>query len=328
MVQRSALSVLVAAVLLFAATGLPAGRVSDTAFAADGCADFDGDGFVHVVDVIIWSNYFGQTVPPAPQQVDLVKDGGLNAADFSLLFQEFLSSTACQTDPLPSTSLAGGALAVDADGEDTTAGDAVQSTRTVVLGETFHVTIQITSNPGIYGVQQRLHWDEGPLNLNARTAFENDLWVNIQPAAARFQKLGPPDEGSGNDAYIELGSTPFKTLGDSSTFVGPVAQFEFVCQLPGTANLTLDAAHSLFADAPSTEYKPAVTGAQIECVCPPEGCPVGGIAELPEVVARAPLEAPGSSGPSTSVVAGIVAAATAGAFALGGAAWYARRRRG
>ena len=326
MVRKSSLSVLVAAVLLLAAAGLPeAGRVSDTAFAADGCADLDGDGFVHVADVIIWSNYFGQTVPPAPAQADLVKDGGLNAADFTVLFNEFLSSTGCQTNPLPSTTLAGGALAVDADGEDTTAGDPVQSTRTVLIGETFHVSIQLTANPGIFAVQERLHWDEGPLNLNARTAFENDLWVNIQPSAARFQKLGPADNGIGNDAYIELGSTPFKSLGDSSTFVGPIAQFEFVCQLRGTANLTLAATHSLLADAPSTEYTPTVTGAQIECVCPPEGCPVGGVAELPDVAAR-PLEAVGSSGPRAIVMVGVVAAIAAVAVALGGAGWYARRR--
>lgn len=53
--------------------------------------------------------------------------------------------------------------------------------------------------------------------------------------------------------------------------------------------------------------------------------PVGGIAELPEV-AGTPLETDGSSGPSASVVAGIVAAVATGLVALIGAAWYARRR--
>ena len=52
---------------------------------------------------------------------------------------------------------------------------------------------------------------------------------------------------------------------------------------------------------------------------------VGGIAELPEA-AGAPLEAGASSGPSAGVLAGIVAAAAMGAVALGGAAWYVRRR--
>lgn len=52
---------------------------------------------------------------------------------------------------------------------------------------------------------------------------------------------------------------------------------------------------------------------------------VGGIAELPEVDGT-PLETAGSSGPSTTVLAGIVIAVAAGTIALGGAAWYARRR--
>lgn len=53
---------------------------------------------------------------------------------------------------------------------------------------------------------------------------------------------------------------------------------------------------------------------------------VGGIAEPPHV-AGAPLEEPRSLGGNAGVLAGIAAAATAGAVALGGAAWYARRRR-
>ena len=57
----------------------------------------------------------------------------------------------------------------------------------------------------------------------------------------------------------------------------------------------------------------------------PSAPPVGGIAELPDV-AGLPLKAEGSSGPSAGVVAGVVAAVAAGALALGGAAWYARRR--
>ena len=60
--------------------------------------------------------------------------------------------------------------------------------------------------------------------------------------------------------------------------------------------------------------------------CPPEGCPVGGIAELPDVAGR-PLEAQDSSGFRASVRGGVLAAVAAGALALGGAAWYARRRR-
>ena len=54
---------------------------------------------------------------------------------------------------------------------------------------------------------------------------------------------------------------------------------------------------------------------------------VGGVTEPPEE-AGTPLDAPDSSGTSTPLVAGVAAAAIAGAVALGGAAWYARRRFG
>ena len=52
---------------------------------------------------------------------------------------------------------------------------------------------------------------------------------------------------------------------------------------------------------------------------------VGGVAELPEV-AGAPLQATGSSGGNAGLFAGVIAAVVAGAGALGGAAWYVRRR--
>lgn len=52
---------------------------------------------------------------------------------------------------------------------------------------------------------------------------------------------------------------------------------------------------------------------------------VGGVAELPEA-AGAPLQATGSSGGNAGLIAGLIAAVVAGAVALGGAAWYVRRR--
>ena len=52
---------------------------------------------------------------------------------------------------------------------------------------------------------------------------------------------------------------------------------------------------------------------------------VGGIAELPEV-AGTPLDTPDSSGSNIGLLATVAGAIAAGALALGGAAWYARRR--
>ena len=52
---------------------------------------------------------------------------------------------------------------------------------------------------------------------------------------------------------------------------------------------------------------------------------VGGIAELADE-AGTPLAAPDSSSSNTGLIAGIVAAIAAGTVALGGAAWYTKRR--
>ncbi|MCH8900742.1 MAG: hypothetical protein IIC88_00410 [Chloroflexi bacterium] len=56
-------------------------------------------------------------------------------------------------------------------------------------------------------------------------------------------------------------------------------------------------------------------------------CPrsVGGVAELAEA-AGTPLDAPDSSGASTGLIAGVLAAIAAGVVALSGAAWYTKRR--
>ena len=53
---------------------------------------------------------------------------------------------------------------------------------------------------------------------------------------------------------------------------------------------------------------------------------VGGIAELPPG-AGTPLATPDSSGSNSKVLAAVAAAVAACAITLGGAAWYARRRR-
>ena len=58
-----------------------------------------------------------------------------------------------------------------------------------------------------------------------------------------------------------------------------------------------------------------------------DACPatVGGVAELPEVAGSA-LESGGSSGETAGLLASVTVAVATVALALGGAAWYARRR--
>ena len=73
---------------------------------------------------------------------------------------------------------------------------------------------------------------------------------------------------------------------------------------------------------------PSHTPTPPQTPCPPEGCPaVGGVAELPEVAAT-PLGAPDSSASTAGLLISMAGAVAAGTLALGGAAWYARRRWG
>jgi hypothetical protein len=58
---------------------------------------------------------------------------------------------------------------------------------------------------------------------------------------------------------------------------------------------------------------------------PAPGPAVGGVSHDIDVRGLA-LETAGASGPGAGLIGGIIAGATAGAIALGGAGWYARRR--
>ncbi|MEX1255201.1 MAG: hypothetical protein WEE64_12755 [Dehalococcoidia bacterium] len=47
------------------------------------CADLDNDGDVDTNDISIVTTYLGQSVPPAPPEVDLIKDGFIAVSDIS-----------------------------------------------------------------------------------------------------------------------------------------------------------------------------------------------------------------------------------------------------
>jgi len=237
------------------------GRVS----AAAGCADVDGDGGVHMNDVMLVANYYGSLVPPGPKQADIVKSGMVTVADILAAVAAYGTTTACQTNPLAVNAKSGGGLAVDADGE--TAGGPVQTVRTVAVGATFHVGVQLTSNPGIAGYDLRLHWDEAYLDLVPRTAATNNLLAGVTTYG---QALGPADDKTGNDAYISLAAS-FPSPTTTST-TGSIAQFEFTCQAAGTAGLTLSGpgTETMLFTWPTTKFTPAVASAQVRCAVPVE----------------------------------------------------------
>ena len=76
----------------------------------------------------------------------------------------------------------------------------------------------------------------------------------------------------------------------------------------------------LLLSKPTATQTPTATGTPTNTPTPPPP-PLGGSGVFPDVPG-----AGGSSGRNNGVVAGVLAAVTAGALALGGAAWYARRR--
>ncbi len=134
---------------------------------------------------------------------------------------------------------------------------------------------------------------------------------------------------------------PLPPLDVPSGSAVPLATFEFTCNAVGNYKLTLTSYPpsgygATYADTNGspilvrTEVQDGVNVADtlvINCVePPPTPTPIGGIGLFPRAPG-APLETGGSSGAGTGVLAAVLASAVAaGATALGGAAWYTRRR--
>ncbi|MEX1255270.1 MAG: cohesin domain-containing protein [Dehalococcoidia bacterium] len=264
---------LIAVSLLVALAGVvrPPDGPSTPASAATGCADVDGDGIVHLIDGVMVANYFGTAAGSAPAQVNINKTGAnIDLADVVSIASALDTTTGCQASGLANFNLSGGALAVDANGEVTTPGDPVQTTRTVTQNN-FDVSVQLTSTAGagIAGFQTRLHWDEALLDFVPNTAGRNEAWQeNTGLTTASNQVLGPADDGAGNEAYVELMAQHISE--PNNTFTGPIAQFEFACHANGTANVTLETTsyHTSLAAKANTQYLPTTANATITCGMP------------------------------------------------------------
>lgn len=235
------------------------------ASAINGCYDADGSGVVDPVDVLLVSDYHLDPNPPIAADVD--KDGDVDLANDILMVIIHLGvATSCQTSPLPKSEPAGGALAVDAVGESTSESDTIQTSRSEEGGVPFTVSVHVSANPGtLDGASVRLHWDEAHLDLASDPL---SLWSDRADGTPFELSNNSDDDGVGNDAYVEAGGVTF--LPDQTTWsgTGPIAQFEFVCQTAGTANLTLTDAGggSALYKRPGIEYTPSLANAQINCL--------------------------------------------------------------
>ena len=175
-------------------------------------------------------------------------------------------------------------LSIDADCEDPATDSTIETERTLLVGDTFHICVYgAFPVPGsAAGYQARVHWDEFTLNLNPRTAGTNDLW-HLEPpssggapnAASVSQVIGPADDDSGSEAYVRPRAMDDAGENSNPPFVGRVAQLELVCQNHSPGNIEIrvpgaDDGSAFLEGTPKikTEIKPTLASAVIICLDP------------------------------------------------------------
>jgi hypothetical protein len=327
------------------------------------CADLNGDGVVTLADLLIWVTYFGQTVPPAPPQADLSENGAVDFADVFILIKHFGTATGCQGNPIgpkgtpkPTPTPAPTPppepeMSLNVTSAGAYCNDPEKPTKcTVPPSSQFTLAVEVNHAPvkGYVGFQTQIVY--GSLTYKPTDDF-GEAEVTWPPGAAPFGgflevRIGiAPGVGEGVVHHLAAstsGLPPYPV----SAHVGNIVEVALNCPPSGSFKIALPVL-SLANPWGSHFVKPNLVNAlprtvvqqlvDVDGDATPElvdvadtlliKCdepPVGGIAELPEV-AGTPLEATGSSGVSTGVLAGL-AAAMAIALGLGGAAWYARRR--
>ena len=214
-------------------------------------------------------------------------------------------------------------------------GMALAAPATVKVGAKFTVIISGNpvppkGSPGFAGFGAEVQVSAG-LKYNGINDCPSELKATVQGGGSPEVCSSFTDvAGDHAIAVLTAFTVPLPEM-DASGPNEDLANFSYQCNTPGTKTITLltvaqspDGAQYVVPDASTIAVTTKVgdNADQITIDCGP----VGGIAELPEI-AGTPLEAAGSSGSNTGLIAGIVAAIAAGSVALGGAAWYARRRR-
>ena len=201
--------------------------------------------------------------------------------------------------PNPTAVANGSLMKIDADCEDPLGppkDSSIEPQRTLLVGDTFHVCVTGTF-PGTSaaGYQVRVHWTEAVLNLNVRNEGLNDRWRLQDPtvggpptAGVPQQTLGPADNDIGSDAYILLRTVDSGSQNANPPYAGPVAQFEFVCQFHGAANIELRLpgavdGSSFIEGGTKTEIKPALASAVVTCFEPDLDADVDGCTNATEL---------------------------------------------
>ena len=168
-------------------------------------------------------------------------------------------------------------------------------------------------------------------SLSARGAAGAPGLYTINPATGAATFVTPIDDGSGapSGGVVSIQFACDGTLyGGSARAISPATDGGFLGTIDtGTGLWTFVGATSAtggsslgalaFQDVPCPTPTLTPTPTPIK----PGDVPLGGSGVLPDVPGTG-----GSSWAGYGIVAGVLAAVTAGAFALGGAAWYARRR--
>ena len=211
----------------------------------------------------------------------------------------------------------------DAGNTDTAVGS-IQNSRSTTCGSTFDVDVVIQGVTNIAGFQADLLYN--PAVLEVTGVNYNFLLTTTGTAVIDFGNPTPDTDGDFFLLAAMYSIIPF--TGASGNGVLARITFEAV----GSGSSALDLTSVKMADDTAISIPPTdandfyigpVNDASI-VVNPCTG--VGGIAELPDVIAGTALESGDSSGSSVGLIAAVAAAASAGALVLSGAAWCARKR--
>ncbi len=230
--------------------------------------------------------------------------------------------TSAQSGPIVSVD------AVSDGGNTATTVGPIDSSLSPVCGATFNVDIVIQGVTNIAGFQADLLYNPAVLKV---TAVGYDFLLTTTGASVVNVGNSVPD----TDGNFRLAAAMFSTTPiTGAAGEGVLARITF--QVTGAGSSVLDLTSMKLADASAAPIPPSdgngfyigpVNDASIVVNLPcSDAVPVGGIAELPNI-ATTPVETPDTSGTNVGFPAAAAAAAGVGALTLGGAAWYAVKRR-